>query len=171
MGPSDTDRKLQQVAARSPELAAMLAGKHRDPSARYRRLAVFVGGATLAIGALWLSIALSPGERRAAEKPREPAEEIDTSHYLSPLKTAAAGHGEETAPFPGFAISVETEPTGGLVTIAGVPRGEAPVLANVGCKPGAKLEIQAEKAGFPVALRETACREDTLVKLTIRLGK
>jgi hypothetical protein len=171
MGSSDMDRKLQEAAARSPALAAMLTEGHRDPSARTRRLAVFVGGAAVAIGLIWLAAAAFGGARVAApERPREPAEEIDNSHYLAPIKTAAGVHGEETAPFSGFAISVETEPAGGLVTIAGVPRGEAPVLANVACKPGAKLEIQAEMAGFPRARRQTACRADTLVKLTIRLG-
>src|SRR6266545_6872568 len=169
MAPTDPDRKLLQASARSPELAAMLAGRHDDPSVRYRRLATFVGGGALAIGLVWLSIASFRGSP-APQRPYEPAEEIDNSHYLSPFKTAVSGRGEETAPFTGFAISVDTEPAGGLVTIAGVPRGEAPVLANVACKPGAKLEIQAEMAGFPPARRQTACRADTLVKLTIRLG-
>ncbi len=170
MAPTDTDRKLLQASARSPELAAMLARRHEDPSARYRRLAVLVGGGALAITLVWFSIAAFRGSP-APQRPHEPAEEIDNSHYLSPFKTAVAGRGEETAPFTGFAISVDTEPAGGLVTIAGVPRGEAPVLANVDCRPGTKLQVQAEKAGFPPVRRDTACRADTLVKLTIRLGK
>jgi hypothetical protein len=170
MTPTETDRKLTEAAARSPALAAMLAGRHDDPSARYRRLAALIAVAAVVIGVLGAALAWLPG-RAPSARPSEPAEEIDTSHYLRPLETAAAGPGEEVAPFSGFAVSVETEPPGGLVTIAGVPRGEAPVLANLECKPGAKLEIRAEKEGFVPARVETACRADSLVKLTIRLRR
>jgi hypothetical protein len=161
------DRNLQMAAARSPELAAMLAGKHDDPS-RYRRLALLVSGAAVSVGLLWLALSALGGSRPGPEKRGEPAQEIDTSHYLAPLRTAASG-GEEIAPFSGFAVSVDTEPGGGVVTIAGVPRGEAPVLANLDCKPGAKIAIAAEKAGVGSARAETTCRADTLVKLTVRL--
>ena len=172
MAHGETDRQLRQAATRSPEVAAMLAGRHDDPSTRYRRLALVLGGGVVGLGLLWLvASSLAPAGRKADERPHEPAEEIDNSHYLSPLKTAAAGPGEETAPFSGFAISVDTVPTGGIVTIAGVPRGEAPVLANVECKPGAKLDIRAEKAGFPPARLSTTCRTDTLLKVTLRLVK
>jgi hypothetical protein len=171
MSKPDLDQRLLE-ATRSAEAAAMLAGKHDDPSARYRRLALLVAGGAAGIGLLWLAASSGMAPRSGAPaKPSEPAEEIDTSHYLSPLKTAAAGPGEETAPFSGFAISVETDPPGAIVTIAGVPRGEAPVLANMECKPGARLEIRAEKAGFPPVRRETTCRADALLKLTLRLGK
>jgi hypothetical protein len=171
MAHGETDRRLHQAAARSPEIAAMLTGRHDDPSTRYRRLALVVGGGAVGLGLLWLlTSSLLPGGRKADVRPHEPAEEVDNSHYLSPLKTAAAGPGEETAPFSGFAISVDTEPTGGIVTIAGVPRGEAPVLANVDCKAGAKLEIRAEKEGFRPARAATTCRTDTLLKVTLRLA-
>jgi hypothetical protein len=166
------DRDLQTAAARSPELAAMLAGRHDDPSPRYRRLALLLSGAAVSVGLLWMALSVLPGgSRPAAEKRGEPAEEIDTAHYLAPLKTAASGGGEEIAPFSGFAVSVDTEPAGGIVTIAGVPRGEAPVLANLECKPGAKVVIGAEKAGVGSARAVTTCRTDTLVKLTVRLAR
>jgi hypothetical protein len=171
MAHGDLDRRLQDAAARSPEVAAMLAGEHRDPSDRHRRLVVLLAGAAVAVGLLWLSVSFMGPRRGAPEKPREPAEAIDDSHYLGPLKTQAVAPGEETAPFTGFAVSVETDPAGGIVSIGGVPRGEAPVLANVDCKPGARLEIRAEKAGFPPARRVTTCRADALLKLTIRLGR
>ena len=61
--------------------------------------------------------------------------------------------GEQVAPFSGFAVSVDTEPSGAVVTVAGVPRGEAPVLVGVECTPGATVEIAAEKGGFAVAPR------------------
>jgi hypothetical protein len=169
MAHGDMDGRLRE-AARSAEVAAMLARTPDDPSRRYLRLSLLVAGAAVAIGLVWIGVSSMTGPRRAAP-PHEPAEEIDNSHYLSPIKTESAGPGEETAPFSGFAISVETDPPAGLVTIAGVPRGEAPVLANVDCKPGARLEIRAEKVGFPPARRETTCRADALLKLTIRLGK
>ncbi len=153
MAHGEMDRRLQQVATRSPEVATMLAGRHDDPSTRYRRLALIVGSGAVALGLLWLVTASLRPAKKGEERPHEPAEEIDNSHYLSPIKTAAAGPSEETAPFSGFAISVDTEPTGGIVTIAGVPRGEAPVLANVELPPGAKLDIRAEKAGFPPGAR------------------
>jgi hypothetical protein len=166
---TEADRQLTKAAARNPELAAMLAGRHDDPSARYRRLAAMVGVAAVAVGIVWGALGWLPRPRSAPARPHEAAEEIDTSHYLRPLETAAAGPGEEVAPFSGFAVSVDTEPPGALVTIAGVPRGEAPALANVDCAPGTKLEIRAEKEGFAPARAETACRADTLVKLTVRL--
>jgi hypothetical protein len=168
MSRGEIDRNLQQAAARSPEVAAILAGKRDDPS-RYRRVVVLLAGGAVAVGLLWVAASALPGSGR--QKPSEPAEEIDTSHYLAPLKTAAAANGEETAPFQGFAISVDTDPPGGMVTIAGVPRGEAPVLANVDCKPGAKLAVAAEKEGFRPARAQTTCRTDTLVKLTVRLAR
>jgi hypothetical protein len=170
MAQDPIDRKLEEAAARSPEIAAMLARRHREPAAHYRRLVLLVVGAAAAIGLLWVS-ASSLASRAAPERKTEPAEEIDDAHYLRPMKTARVGPGEETAPFSGFAISVETEPPGAIVTIAGVPRGEAPVLANVECTPGARLAVAAEKEGFRPARAETSCRADTLVKLTVRLER
>jgi hypothetical protein len=172
MARDEVDRKLQEAAARSSAVAAMLAGRHDDPSTRYRRIALLVSGAAVSVGLLWLALSVLPGGRAAApERRSEPAQEIDTSHYLTPLRTAPAGAGEETAPFSGFAISVETDPPGGMVTIGGVPRGEAPVLANLDCRAGAKIAVAAEKAGFRRARAQTTCRADTLVKLTVRLER
>ncbi|HEX9399334.1 MAG TPA: PEGA domain-containing protein [Anaeromyxobacter sp.] len=172
MGRNEPDRRLDEAAKRSPELAAMLAGRHDDPSARYRRVATLVGGAVLGVGLLWLAVhSLSPGARRPEAKAFEPAVEIDTSHYLAPIKTQAAGPDEETAPFTGFAISVDTEPGGALVSIAGALRGEAPVLATLACRGTEQVEVRAEKAGFSPVRRVVACRTDTLLKLTLRLEK
>jgi hypothetical protein len=164
------DRNLRTAMARSPELSAALTGEHDDPSPRYRRLALLVSGVGVSVGLLWLALSVLPGGSRRPAR-HEPAEEIDTSHYLAPLRTAAVAGGEETAPFSGFAISVDTEPAGAIVTIAGVPRGEAPVLANLDCRPGARIAVSAEKAGAGAARVETTCRADTLVKLTVRLAR
>lgn len=160
----EADRTLQAAATRSPELAAMLAGKHDDPSARYRRLAVIVGVLALGLGLLWAVTASLSRERKS-----EPALEIDRSVYLPPIETSPAAGGEETSPFAGFAVSVDTDPAGAVVAIAGQERGEAPVLASVTCRHGEKVAIRAEKDGFKPLRRELACRADTLVKVTLRL--
>jgi hypothetical protein len=134
---------------------------------RHRWLAALLATLALGIGGLWLAV----GGQRAARLPHEPAE-IDTAHYLRPIETAADPRtGEETAPFSGFAVAVETEPADAVVTVAGVERGEAPVLAGVDCRPGTKVPIRVEKAGFRASRATTICRADTLVKLTVRLAE
>jgi hypothetical protein len=69
----------------------------------------------------------------------------------------------------GSEVAIDTDPPGALVSIAGAVRGEAPVLSNVGCKGSEKVEVRAHKEGFRPVRRELSCREDTLVKLTLRL--
>ncbi len=137
----------------------------RPPS--YRWAVLLALGLACGLGILWAAArALRP-----ADRPHEPAEAVDTDRYLRPFETAAdPSTGEEIAPFSGFAVSVETEPPDALVTIAGVERGEAPVLAGIECKPGTKVAIRVEKPGFPAARTATTCRTDALVKLTVRLG-
>jgi len=133
----------------------------------YRWVALLVLGLVVGVGALWFGVrALRPGSSEV-----EPPEAIDTDKYLRPIETAADPRsGEEVAPFSGFAVSVETEPLDALVTIAGVERGESPVLAGIDCKPGSKVQIRVEKAGFRPARATTTCRTDALVKLTVRLA-
>lgn len=110
--------------------------------------------------------------RAAADRPGEPPESIDTDSYIRPLETdVETTSGERIAPFSGFAVSIETEPENALVTIAGVERGESPVLAGVECRPGAKVPIRVVKRGFRPARASTLCRADALVKLTIRLSR
>lgn len=168
-GGGEAERRLAQAMSRSPQLAAMLARKRAEPAPPYRRLVFLVGALAVGLGALWLALwALSP--RPPAAPPRETAE-VDTAHYLRPFETSPdPATGEETAPFSGFAVSVETDPPDAIVTVAGVLRGEAPVLASVDCRPGTKVPIRAEKPGLPQARAATVCRPDTLVKLTLRLG-
>jgi hypothetical protein len=117
------------------------------------------------IGVVWW--ALAPRGTAGAGDGRDAP-----GRLLDPLRAAAVpGADEEVAPFSGFAVSVETDPPGAVVSIAGVPRGEAPVLAGLGCAAGDRIEIAAEKAGFPVARTQTTCRRDALVKITVRLRK
>jgi hypothetical protein len=162
----EPDRRLDEAARESPGLADLLAGRHEDPSPRYRRIAAIVGAAALAIGAAWLALSALPRPRRA-----EPAEEIDRSVYLPPIETRPTPAGEETSPFTGFAVAIDTDPPGALVSVGAAVRGEAPVLANVPCRGSEKVRIRAEKRGYRPASRDVACRTDTLVKLTLRLER
>jgi hypothetical protein len=170
MDRNDAEQQLQDAARSSPALAAMVAGVHDDPGPRYRRIAAFVAAAALGVGALLAATSLL-APKRAPKPVHEPASEIDHSEYLLPIKAQPTTRGEETAPFTGFALSVETDPPGAVVSVGGAVRGEAPVLANVDCRRGEKLEIRAEKAGFRAARREVGCRADTLLKLTLHLER
>lgn len=132
---------------------------------RYRWTWLLALGLAVGLGVLW---AVGRGLRHGSAE-QEPAE-VDTDKYLRPIETAADPRtGEEVAPFSGFAVAVETEPPDALVTIAGVERGESPVLAGVDCKPGATVPIRVEKPGFSTARATTTCRADVLVKLHLRL--
>lgn len=164
------DPKLEEAARKSPEIAAMLAGVHRDPGPGYRRIVALVAAAAVGVAGVWFA-GSALGPKRAEAPPREPATEIDTSVYLAPPRTEPSGRDEETAPFGGFAVSVDSEPPGAVVTVAGKVRGEAPVLTDVACSGAEKVEIRAEKKGFRPARRLVACRADTLVKLTLRLER
>jgi PEGA domain len=137
------------------------------------RWAVLLGlGLAAALAVAFVAARALRHGRAAADRPGEPADAIDTDSYLRPLESEVeATGGERVAPFSGFAVAVETEPEDALVTIAGVERGEAPVLAGVECKPGAKVPIRVVKRGFRPARASTLCRADALVKLTIRLAR
>jgi hypothetical protein len=166
MDPYGQNRQLEEAARRSPELAAILAGKHDDPFARYRRLALVVGAVAIAAVALYFAGRALLGSRRS-----EQAVEIDRSVYLPPIKTERTAPNEETSPFTGFAVTVDTDPPGAVVSIGGKVRGEAPVLANVECSGAEKVVVTARKEGYRPTRREVQCRADLLVKLLIRLDR
>lgn len=110
--------------------------------------------------------------RALRAKPVDLPAELDDAIYLRPIKTEKTAPGEETAPFTGFALSIDTVPPGAVISVGGVVRGEAPLLANVAsCRGTEKIEIRAEKKGFRPARRAIGCRADTLVKLTLRLER
>ncbi len=170
MVPDPQDRPREETTDRSAELAEMLSPSRDDVRRRRRRLAALAGAAARAIllGALAVRELVRP---KPPERRHEPADEIDRSVYLPPIKTQKAPNGEETSPFTGFAVTVDTEPAGAVVSIGGKVRGEAPVLANVDCRGTEKVAVVARKDGFRPATRELACRADTLVKLTLRLER
>jgi len=159
-------QRLEEAMRRSPELAAILS-QRGDPRPRWLRLAAVTLAAALVIGLGWAAVKGFARWRGRSEQ----ADEIDRSVYLPPIKTQKAPNGEETSPFTGFAVTVDTEPPGAVVSIAGKVRGEAPVLANVECRGTEKVPVVARKDGFRPATRELACRADTLVKLTLRLER
>jgi hypothetical protein len=151
--------------AQAPEMnvsALLRQGEDAAAARPWLRLALVVALAAIAVGA---AVALWP------RKPRHEIPEMDFSTYLPPIKTEKTASGEETSPFTGFAVSIETDPAGAVVSIGGVVRGEAPVLANVSCRAGDPVEVRAERPGFSPARRQVACRADTLVKLTLRLQR
>ncbi|HEY6002557.1 MAG TPA: PEGA domain-containing protein [Anaeromyxobacter sp.] len=138
---------------------------------RYRWAGLLALGLAAGLAVAFVAARALRAGRATADRPGEPPEAIDRDSYLRPLESEVeAAGGERIAPFSGFAVSVETEPEAALVTIAGVERGEAPVLAGVECKPGAKVPIRVVKPGFRPARASTLCRSDALVKLTIRLN-
>lgn len=77
--------------------------------------------------------------------------------------------GEVTLPFQGFGLSVESTPEGAHVFVDGRDAGETPLLASLGCQPGATVEVRVEHPGRRPERRSTRCRADTLVKLSLEL--
>lgn len=143
--------------------------ERHDP--RYRWMVLLGAGLAVCLAIVWVTVhEVWP---RFASKPHpEPPEGIDTDRYLRPIETVLEPvTGERVAPFSGFAVSVETDPESALVSIAGVERGEAPVVAGVECRPGTKIPVQVRKPGFRPARTTTRCRTDALVKLTVRLSR
>lgn len=96
---------------------------------------------------------------------------FDDSVYLPALSTERLGPDEERADFTGFALSIDTVPSGAVVTVAGEVRGEAPVLTDFRCRTGQKLELLAEKPGYRRARRIVTCRVNTVLKLTLHLER
>jgi hypothetical protein len=138
-----------------------------EPRARRGRTGTGIRIAVVAaaLGAAGAGLWLARGERDPAV-----AGSVPGGRILAPLSLARdAASGEEVAPFSGFAVSVETEPPGALVSVDGVARGEAPAFAGVACAPGDRVVVRAEARGRAPAAAETTCRADALVKLTLRL--
>jgi hypothetical protein len=168
---TDPDPRLVAAAACSPEAAALLA-RDRSGAFPWARVVPALAALLVVAGLGWTATAVlrSRAPSGAAEARSEPAQAVDDSKLLAPLAMQAEGD-ELTAPFSGFAVSIDSEPPGAVVTVAGTRRGEAPVLAGVECAAGKPVEIVAEVAGRAPVRRVTTCRPDTLVKLTLRLAR
>jgi hypothetical protein len=176
--PDDPQRRLADAAARSPELAAMLAGGsgRRPRRSGGRRAALLAAGVALgAILAVTLAVAsrrTQPGSPSGEDAGRPPGSGESPGTLIAPLERAPdPTTGEVVSAFSGFAVSVETDPPGAVVTIDGAVRGESPVFAGLDCRAGDEVRIRAEKAGSGAAEATTTCRADTLVRRSLRLRR
>jgi hypothetical protein len=151
---------------RTPDLAALFRAASGPAPAWWRRPAALVAllaaaAAAVVVAALALSSPAAPGEGMGAEGDRT----------LAPIAASLdPSTGERTAPFEGFAVSVETIPPGALVAIDGVERGEAPLLSNLECAPGARVEVTARLPGLAPGRAATTCRANTLAQVVVRLS-
>jgi hypothetical protein len=90
---------------------------------------------------------------------------------LAPRKTPGDETGNVTLPFQGFGVSVESEPEGALVHVGGLERGETPLVAGVECAPGSDVKVRLQKPPLPGREIVVRCRENALVKLSVKLGR
>jgi hypothetical protein len=155
------------ASAGVPDLARRAPVARRAGSSRRVLLAAVAAVAIVLAAAVTVALTRRP---RGAGAP-ESAGSVTGGQLLAPLRAERDGTGEEVAPFSEFAVSVETDPPGALVTVAGLPRGEAPVFAGVECAPGDRIEVRAERPGWAPASRETICRNGALVRLRLELPR
>ena len=164
----DAAARLAEAAARSPELAAILARRAPGQGRATVRFALF----GLGLGAAAILVAFLAARRPHRTAEADEPEALPREQVLAPLTaTLDPATGVQVAPFSGFAVSVDTVPPGAVVTIAGVTRGEAPVMVGLECDPGAPIEVRAEKAGAGRARAQVPCRADSLVKVALRLHR
>ncbi len=158
---------------------ALRAGARTDGERRWRRSLVLVAAALVALAVAWTlagrSLPQSPeaAARAASEElARLEARNWSRAQVLSPgpeLRDPATG--EVTSPFHGFAISVDSSPSGARVLVDGGENGETPLAASLDCEPGRDVEVRVEKAGYRPLRRAVRCRADTLVRLEVRLER
>ena len=173
---------------------ATLAGVGDPIQASKRR--VLVKGALLlapvvamSAAAPWFVERLSPGRRgeAAALVDRPPTdEEIRASRKaderlakaeegwrrttaIAPAEAAPDAAGERVRWFPGFGVSVESNPPGATVLVNGRDMGETPLTASVECAPGEPVQVEVRMDGHPSRRRSTHCRRDQLVELSVEL--
>ncbi|WP_248352394.1 PEGA domain-containing protein [Anaeromyxobacter oryzae] len=176
--PGGPEERLEAAQVAAPEAAAAVSPRPpRRPGAGGRAAVALalIGAALLLVLGFGLAARCrggGPPAAGAADSAAAAAGAPGGDAVLAPIQARRdAGTGEEVAPFSGFALSIETDPPGALVTVGGVPRGEAPVLAGLDCTPGEPIAVRAERRGRRTARATVACRRDALVKLTLRLGK
>jgi hypothetical protein len=115
--------------------------------------------------------------RRRAERVATPEERAEFekswigSQTIAPRDGARdRASGEEVAPFQGFAVDVETSPSGARVLVDGADVGASPILATVKCAPGAPVEVRADRGGLR-GRAVTRCRADAVVKVRVDLSR
>jgi hypothetical protein len=165
-----------------PDVSAMLR-EDRRPSGPARWLVLVVAGLAVV---LLLGFGLSSRLRRLTSRGEDPGPSLveaakdvaAASRAWSRAETIAPSGdrvdpatGEVTAPFQGFAVSVDSEPEGARVLVDGVEVGETPIVASVGCSPGVSVEVRVEKRPYRARRLVTSCRADTLVRLSATLAR
>jgi hypothetical protein len=78
--------------------------------------------------------------------------------------------GERIGFFEGFGLQVDSTPPGARVVVNGEEMGTSPLLTTVDCAPGDEVTVLLDRAGQR-ARAVTRCREDTLVKLQLKLRR
>lgn len=150
--------------------AALAMGERGEEHRFRRRLVVIASVAGLFLAA---GIAVPLALHRRPPPPDPTPEQLLGGQLLAPLPAPAPGSAdpETVSPFSGFAVSVETDPPGAVVTVAGKVLGEAPVLAGIECEQERPVEIRAEKRGYAPGQWTTLCRADSVVKVKIPLRR
>jgi len=107
--------------------------------------------------------------QRADERLAEAEEGWRRSTPIDPAEAAPDASGERVRWFPGFGVSVESNPGGASVLVNGRDLGRTPLTASVKCTPGEAVEVEVRRDGHRPHRQTTRCREDQLVELSVEL--
>ena len=158
---------------------ALRAGARTDARGRWPRRLVLLAAVLVALAVAWAlagrSLPRSPESAARAAKEelaRLEARSWSRAQVFSPgPEERDPATGEVTSPFHGFAISVDSSPSGARVLVDGGEMGETPLAASLDCEPGSDVEVRVEKTGYRPLRRAVRCRADTLVRLELRLER
>ncbi|MBI5496962.1 MAG: serine/threonine protein kinase [Deltaproteobacteria bacterium] len=135
---------VQKIRTASPrKLSRLVAEVNGQAHARWPLVAGGAVGAALLAAGAWAAWPAPPPPPAAVVAPPPPPK-----------------------PPPARVVLLQTEPDGARVTVAGTPRGEAPL--NVSVPPGAPVEVAVELAGYAV-VRRTLSHADAPETLLVKL--
>lgn len=144
---------LRAVLARSRSAAGLLPGAQPDASG-------------LPLGSEPVT---SQGRRASPEELAELQKSWVGSESFAPRADRVdPATGERVAPFHGFGLQIDSEPSGARVLVDGEEMGKTPLLTTVSCRPGDQVAVQLERGEQRARVR-TRCRQDALVKLQLGL--
>ncbi len=90
----------------------------------------------------------------------------------TPMEDSSQVVTEQTAAFDGAEIlMVESEPEGASVRVDGNDKGNTPASITLDCVPGKPIKVDVARKGYASAQHLTFCRNDTMIKLYVRLRK